>query len=144
MSPREELVLFHASPDLVLEALRWTESACVRAGLDSKRTRQLAAGVIEAVNNSLEHGYALAPGNVTLALDADSDSVMVTITDHGSGLPPGPVHEDPGPLAERGRGSWIMRQTCDEVRHEIGTDTQRVVLVKRRADPERNPDGEMS
>jgi anti-sigma regulatory factor (Ser/Thr protein kinase) len=144
MSPREELVLLRAAPDLVLEALRWTESACARAGLDSERTRQLAAGVIEAVNNSLEHGYALAPGDVGLELDANADRVMITITDHGSGLPPRPAQSEPEPLAERGRGSWIMQRTCDEVRHEFGKDTQRVVLVKHRAGPERNPNGDMS
>jgi len=144
MSPREELVLFRAAPDLVLEALRWTESACARAGLDAGRARELGAAVIEAVNNSLEHGYALAPGDVSLTLDADADSVVIMITDRGSGLPPRPVHADPGPLAERGRGSWIMQQTCDEVRHEIGAGTQRVVLVKRRSGPERIPDGDMS
>jgi hypothetical protein len=37
-----------------------------------------------------------------------------------------------------------MQQTCDEVRHEIGTDTQRVVLVKRRAGPARITNGDMS
>jgi anti-sigma regulatory factor (Ser/Thr protein kinase) len=144
MSPREELVLFRAAPDLVLEALRWTESACARAGLDTGRARELSAAVIEAVNNSLEHSYALAPGDVSLALDADAECVVITITDSGSGLPPRPVHADPGPLAERGRGSWIMQQSCDEVRHEIGADTQRVVLVKHRANPERFPNGDMS
>jgi len=144
MSAREELVLFRAAPDLVLEALRWTESACARAGLDAGRARELGTAVIEAVNNSLEHGYALAQGDVSLALDATADSVVVTITDCGSGLPPRPVQADPGPLAERGRGSWIMQRTCDEVRHEIGTNTQRVVLVKRRASPGRNQTGDMS
>jgi anti-sigma regulatory factor (Ser/Thr protein kinase) len=144
MSPQEELVLLHAAPDLVLEALRWTESACARAGLDSERTRELAAGVVEAVNNSLEHGYALAPGDVGLALDADAESVAITITDHGSGLPPRPAQSAPEPFAERGRGSWIMQQSCDEVRHEFGKDTQRVVLVKHRAGPEGNPNGEMT
>jgi len=144
MSPREELVLFRAAPDLVLEALRWTESACAREGLDAGRARELGAAVIEAVNNSLEHGYAMTPGDVSLALDADADRVVITITDRGSGLPPRPVHADPGPLAERGRGSWIMQQACDEVRHEIGADAQRVVLVKHRADPERFTNGDMS
>jgi anti-sigma regulatory factor (Ser/Thr protein kinase) len=144
MSPREELLLFRAAPDLVLEAVRWTESACARAGLDAGRARELGAAVIEAVNNSLEHGYGLVPGDVSLTLDADADSVVITITDRGSGLPPWPAQSEPAPFAERGRGSWIMQRTCDEVRHEIGTDTQCVVLVKRRAGPERTPNGDMS
>jgi anti-sigma regulatory factor (Ser/Thr protein kinase) len=144
MSPREELVLFRAAPDLVLEAVRWTESTCARAGLDAGRARELGAAVIEAVNNSLEHGYGLVPGDVSLTLDADADSVVITITDRGSGLPPWPAQSAPEPFAERGRGSWIMQRTCDEVRHEIGTDTQSVVLVKRRAGPERTQNGDMS
>jgi anti-sigma regulatory factor (Ser/Thr protein kinase) len=144
MSPREELVLFHAAPDLALDALSWTESACARAGLDPRRTRQLAAGVLEAVNNSLEHGYGLLPGDITIALDADAARVTITVTDHGTGLPPSPADAAPAPLAERGRGSWIMQRACDEVRHEFDEDTQRVVLVKRRTGPQITTTGDMS
>lgn len=133
MNLRQELVLLAATPDLALEALRWTEAACDRAGLDAGSTNALAAAVIEAVNNSLEHGYALAPGEITLALDAAPDRVVITISDRGNGLPPQPPSAMPAPLAERGRGSWIMRQSCDEVRHEIEAGAQRVVLVKHRA-----------
>jgi anti-sigma regulatory factor (Ser/Thr protein kinase) len=136
---RQELVLLGASSDQALEALRWTEGACARAGLDGRQCRELAMAVVEAVNNSFEHGYALAPGDVNLCIDADPERVVVTISDHGSGLPEYPTPGIPDPLAERGRGSWIMQQTCDEVLHEMGAGAQRVVLTKRRARP-RQPD----
>lgn len=42
MNTRQELVLLGAVPDLALEALRWTEAACARAGLDLRSTGQLA------------------------------------------------------------------------------------------------------
>lgn len=132
MNTRQELVLFGAQPDIALEALRWTEDACARAGLDSRRASELAAAVLEAVNNSLEHGYALAPGDVSLVLDATLERVVITVSDRGDGLPPQPCAAVPMPLAERGRGTWIMSRACDEVRHEFEPGLQSVVLVKHR------------
>jgi len=134
MSRRRELILFKAVPGVALEAVRWVEAGCARAGLDPQRAIELSAAVIEAVNNSLEHGYALTPGEVCLALDAEPDRVVVTVTDRGSGLPPLPAGEiaAPAPLAERGRGSWIMRCSCDDVRHVLADGQQSVVLVKLR------------
>ncbi|MFO1406417.1 MAG: ATP-binding protein [Steroidobacteraceae bacterium] len=131
MTFRRELLLLGAAPDVALEAVRWTEFACSCAGLDTRSSRALAAAVIEAVNNSLEHGYALAPGDVRLTLDARHGQVEITVTDHGRGLPPAPGATVPGAGDERGRGSWIMRQVCDEVRHEFNAGQQSVVLVKR-------------
>ena len=135
MSARQELVLLGAAPDIALEALRWTELACSRAGLDARACRDLAAAVIEAVNNSLEHGYALGPGDINLSLDAEPERVVITISDNGIGLPPSPSVAIPSSCAERGRGSWIMQQACDEVRHEFNAGQQSVVLVKRRCGP---------
>jgi serine/threonine-protein kinase RsbW len=140
---RQELILMGASPDLALEALRWTEGACARAGLAANQARDLATAVVEAVNNCLEHGYTLVPGDVAVALDDFADRIVVTVSDHGHGLPPLPASAAPDPLAERGRGSWIMQQTCDEVRHEIQGDAQSVVLVKRRASVPKLSTGEI-
>jgi anti-sigma regulatory factor (Ser/Thr protein kinase) len=128
----EELVLLGAEADIALEALRWTEDACNRSGLDAALAGELAAAVIEAVNNALEHGYRLEPGNVMLTLASLADRVVVTVTDSGTGMPAAPRREPPAPLAERGRGSLIMQRACDEVRHEIRDGFQSVVLTKRR------------
>jgi len=132
VSSHQELVILGAEPDVALEALRWTEAACLRVGLDPSQASNLALAVIEAVNNSLEHGYALASGDVSVALDCDASQVVITVTDRGRGLPPQPRSDEPDRLAERGRGSWLMQQTCDEVRHEFAPGLQSVVLVKRR------------
>ena len=134
MSARQELILFGAAPDAALEALRWTESACHRAGLETRRAQELAAAVVEAVNNSLEHGYALVPGDVSVSLESDGHQVRVTVTDRGEGLPPAPPSDQPSPESERGRGGWLMRQVCDEVHHEFAPGLQSVVLVKLRHD----------
>jgi len=132
VSNHQELVILGAAPDVALEALRWTEAACARIGLGPRQASELALAVIEAVNNSLEHGYALASGDVSVALDCDAATVVVTVTDRGQGLPPQPRGGEPDRLAERGRGSWLMQQVCDEVRHEFAPGLQSVVLVKRR------------
>ena len=135
MTARQELVLLGAAPDIALEAVRWTELACSRAGLDASACQDLATAVIEAVNNSLEHGYALVPGDINLTLDAEPESVVITVTDRGTGLPPSPSAGTPSPDAERGRGSWIMQQACDEVHHRFDDGRQSVVLVKQRRRP---------
>jgi anti-sigma regulatory factor (Ser/Thr protein kinase) len=132
MNRRRELILLKAAPDLAIAAVRWVEGGCARVGLDPQRSMELSAAVIEAVNNSLEHGYRMKPGEVSLALDADDDRVVITVIDRGTGLPAQPSAVIPAPLAERGRGAWIMRQSCDDVRHEIKDGLQSVVLVKLR------------
>ena len=142
MTARQELVLLGAAPDIALEAVRWTELACSRAGLDASACQDLATAVIEAVNNSLEHGYALVPGDINLTLDAEPESVVITVTDRGTGLPPSPSAGTPSPGAERGRGSWIMQLACDEVRHEFDAGQQSVVLVKQRRRPRTDSHGD--
>jgi len=132
VTARQELVLLGAGADIALEAVRWTELACGRAGLNARASQDLATAVIEAVNNSLEHGYALATGDINVTLETQAECVVITVTDRGTGLPPSPSAGTPSPGAERGRGSWIMQQTCDEVRHEFNAGQQSVVLVKRR------------
>jgi serine/threonine-protein kinase RsbW len=139
---RQELVLFSAAPAVAVEALRWTELACARAGLGASAACELSSAVIEAVNNALEHGYGLAGGEVTVTLDAHDDRVVVRVTDGGSGLPQQPPVSRPTALDDRGRGSWLMQQWCDHVEHVLGEGTQTVVLVKQRAGHSRTMNGD--
>jgi anti-sigma regulatory factor (Ser/Thr protein kinase) len=132
MTSVHELLLLAAKPDASLEALRWTEHACARVGLEARRAQQLATAVVEAVNNSLEHAYNCVPGDVRLVLLASDDRIVVTVSDDGCGLPPTMRAAAPPPAATRGRGRWIMQQSCDEIRHVIASDQQTVVLVKHR------------
>ena len=129
---RWELVLLAAEPEVATESARWVESHALRAGLGARAAGELAASALEAVNNSIEHGYRNGAGAISLALDADATEVTVAVTDHGTGLSATVPDTVPAPTAERGRGSWIMRQWCDCVRHELEPGVQRVVLVKRR------------
>jgi serine/threonine-protein kinase RsbW len=136
---RWELVLLAAEPEVATESARWVESHALRAGLAAKAASELAASALEAVNNSIEHGYRDSGGAIGLSLDADATSVTVAVTDNGTGLPATVPDSIPEPTAERGRGSWIMRQWCDSVRHELEPGVQRVVLVKRRSDAAPQP-----
>ena len=128
----QELVLLGAGPELAIEALKWTELACARAGVAPSRAQSVANAVVEAVNNSIEHGYRMQPGSIAVSVDGYADRIEVAVSDSGTGLPSAPALRCPDPSAERGRGSWIMRQSCDAVRHEFPAGTQRVVLVLRR------------
>jgi anti-sigma regulatory factor (Ser/Thr protein kinase) len=132
----QELVLLGASADIAIEALTWTEAACARAGIQAHRAERIATAVVEAVNNSIEHGYAQRAGSVGVALDTFADRIEISVSDQGQGLPRTPATECPAPDAPRGRGSWIMRQCCDAVRHEFPEGEQRVVLVLMNAFPQ--------
>ena len=41
----------------------------------------------EALNNIVEHAYAMAPGRIEVRLDASSAGILCVITDEGLGMP---------------------------------------------------------
>jgi len=125
-----ELLLIGAVPEAGHEAARWVEGGCSRFGLRGPAVEQLAACVVEAVNNSIEHAYGTIAGDVQLTLSADAGLVTVVVSDRG----PGPRDSElltPEPEAMRGRGRWIMHQWCDSVELQTGTFGFRTVLSKQ-------------
>jgi anti-anti-sigma factor len=70
----------------------------------------LEIAVVEAVTNSIEHGYRDKPGEVRVELMLDaSGAVLVTVGDRGGWREP--EGEDPF----RGRGLMMMRECCDRL-----------------------------
>ena len=91
---------------------------------------ELAACVVEAVNNSIEHAYPMVRGEVTLTLSCEDGLVRVVVADRGPGAPTDAVAR-PEAEAPRGRGRWIMSQWCDSVRYERGPASFRAILTKQ-------------
>jgi serine phosphatase RsbU (regulator of sigma subunit)/anti-sigma regulatory factor (Ser/Thr protein kinase) len=88
---------------------------------------------VEGLNNAIKHG-ASGPGAATVALRwqlAGAD-LAIAITDPGR-FAPGPAWlELPAdPLAESGRGGFLMRSLMDEVRHDNGLGGHTLHLRKQ-------------
>jgi anti-sigma regulatory factor (Ser/Thr protein kinase) len=86
----------------------------------------LLVAISELATNSLEHGG----GRGRVEMWAEGDSVVCVITDRGHILDPQAGRHRPGPMAPRGRGLWVVRQACNEVRQATtpeGTATRIVV-----------------
>ena len=61
----------------------------------------------EALVNASRHGGGVR--RVQVALTADGSELTVAVCDQGGGFDPGPfVRRSPDPMAERGRGLWLI------------------------------------
>lgn len=87
---------------------------------------ELELSAVEAMTNSIEHGYAGRPGTVGIEVTLDDDAhLTLIITDTGGWrVPP----DDPG---FRGRGLTMMRECTDHLRID-GTTAGTTVWMTRR------------
>ena len=78
----------------------------------------------EALNNIVEHSYALAPGRIEVRLDASTRGILCEITDEGLGMPCNalPVGQCPDAedsaledLPEGGFGWFLIRTLTKEL-----------------------------
>ncbi|MFC6087555.1 ATP-binding protein [Sphaerisporangium aureirubrum] len=97
-----------------LSALRsWIRDYAAEAGMGGVRLQDLVLAVNEAAANVLDH----AGGNGHVRVWRDGRSVTVEVRDFAGRLVPAHADAgDPGLNRLRGRGLWLMRQLCDEVR----------------------------
>ena len=85
----------------------------------------------EALTNALRHGEHLG-AQIRLAYTLHSDSIVITITDHGPGFDPDAVNlPDFEERPEGGYGIYIMKTIMDDMRYEKTTDGNNLVLTKR-------------
>jgi anti-sigma regulatory factor (Ser/Thr protein kinase) len=83
------------------------------AGLSGVRLQDLVLAVNEAAANVLDHAH----GEGDVQAWCDDEFITVEVRDYLGQLIP--AHADagnPGVATLRGRGLWLMRQLCDEVR----------------------------
>ncbi len=87
----------------------------------------------EAASNAVAHGRAPhGNGLVRLRCSADRGSVVVAISDEGSGFDPSAVemHRLPNWTAQGGRGLFLVRELMDEV-HIDASSEGTVIEMKR-------------
>ena len=107
-----------------------------RAGFDEDTIPNIAMAVREAAVNAVIHGNCYDPNKqITASFETNSDSLVVRITDQGSGLDPDNV---PDPLAPEnilrgsGRGIFLIKAFMDEVHFRKLHPGTELTLIKHR------------
>lgn len=106
-------------------------------GLGEEESIELVSSVVEALNNSIEHGYNLREdGVIELRIEEHIDKLHITVRDEGQGfereeLPSYCPERADHLFRYRGRGIFMMENFMDEVyyRNAPGKGTE-VVMVK--------------
>ena len=121
-----------------LAAIRdFVQQEADRLGVDQSAIDDLLLAVTEVVTNSIEHGYNGQPGPITIEIDADGDTVLLSVSDQAPPFDPrlGPLPDLSVPPQLRppgGLGLYLIRSITDELRYrplpEGGNKTD---LVKR-------------
>lgn len=118
--------------------LTFVANACAAYNIEDDACFALRIATEEVCTNVIKHGYAGDdPGPLSVALQRDSDSIVITIEDAARPFDPAdaPTPDLTSGWRERqtgGLGWHLVRQLMDDVRHEplphIGN---RYTLVKR-------------
>lgn len=125
-----------SAPGNELLAVERVEDAVSDVGLAPDRLAQLCTAVAETTMNAMEHGNENRPElHVEVEVYADPSALLVRVSDHGGGAPPGPV-EPPdiaaklrGEQTPRGWGLFLIRNMVDDVHVTADDDRHTVELV---------------
>jgi len=121
--PRLHLTL-EASLDTVPTLGEAVRDLCLSSGIDASEAALVELAIVEALQNTIEHGYAGAPGQIELAADVEAERVHAEIRDTAPPVDLARVMQPPDDdgfpldrdsLQERGRGLAIIRGVFDRV-----------------------------
>jgi len=111
----------HSTKDSINQVADLLSDAFDQLGLDEEAVFDIRLAVQEAVVNAVEHGNRSDPNRMVHVLcQVDDDAITVTVTDEGDGFDPSAVPDPTQPeniLREHGRGIFLMRNLCDDVRY---------------------------
>lgn len=90
------------------------------AGLADAELTALHVALVEAVNNIIEHAYAMQPGgSIVIQGECKPHELCFALQDEGIPMPlPLPTGELPDLDADGGRGWLIIRHSFPEIRYE--------------------------
>jgi serine/threonine-protein kinase RsbW len=116
-----------------------------RLALDESAAAALELCVVEAVNNAVEHAYGGQAGHVIeIEIELAAEALRITVRDRGAAVNWESIFarggDGPGdPLAEGGRGLFIMRSLMDELAYARRDGWNAVTMTKRLAAPPAAP-----
>lgn len=105
---------------------------CLARGLDAARWPEIELAVVEGLNNAIEHGCGEgAGGTVLLRWEWPGEIIRIEVIDPGDFIPaPGEAALPDDPLAEGGRGAFLMAQLMDSVEHLRSADGHLLRMTK--------------
>jgi serine/threonine-protein kinase RsbW len=103
-------------------------AAAVRAGLGAD-----VDGLVLAVNELVTNAIRYAGGRGRLRIEYTSAGLDVEVADDGPGLAAAGPDAAPALTAEGGRGLWLVRQICADIRIATGPAGTTVRLRMRRS-----------
>jgi anti-sigma regulatory factor (Ser/Thr protein kinase) len=115
----------------------YVESNASALGGDQECVRDLVIAVNEAAANVMRHGYAGRPGPIEIAIERDSDDLIVRMRDNGPEFDPTtrPDADLTIPLERRPKGGFgihLTRTCTDAVTHRaIADGGNELTLAKR-------------
>jgi anti-sigma regulatory factor (Ser/Thr protein kinase) len=134
-SCNSEIGEYRLKPDLQLVAttLSAMKEFLQARGLRSNAWSELELAAAEALNNAIEHGCAGHPETeVICQLRWTDETIRIEITDAGDYQPPsGDASLPDAPLAEDGRGAFLIARLMDTVEHYISAEGHSIRLTKR-------------
>jgi serine/threonine-protein kinase RsbW len=108
------------------------EAIARRLKYDEEEVQDIKSAVGEAVDNAIEHG--VSEKGIDLHYHLSPTDLVIEIIDYGCGFSPeGMGAVPPEPMAERGRGIFMMRHLLDNIsiNSSPGEGTQAVMRKKR-------------
>jgi serine/threonine-protein kinase RsbW len=123
-------------PDAEIEATKTAMVIAESMRMSPDRIDEVAAAVVEACINALEHSHSAEDVSVTFEVlgDEDPEKLRITVQDNGIGFSPDEVEVRPQGIEPKGRG-WglkIIRGLMDEVEIHSGSEGTTVVMSKMR------------
>lgn len=126
---------FELSPDLavVKPALAKLQSYLTERGMPDAEWNALQLATAEALNNAIIHGGQKDPASlVRLRWSWIDQDVEIRVRDAGHFEPPPHWHELPeDPLAESGRGGYLISEYFDHVKH-VNSDLGHEIIMQKR------------
>lgn len=130
-----------ASLDEVPAAGSAIRQLCLQAGVDAHDAALVELAIVEALQNTIEHGYAGQPGRMEIDARIDDDQIHAVIRDTAPAVDmqrvaAAPVGDDDpsdrASLRERGRGLDIIRGVFDDVTFSRAGGLNHLALVRVR------------
>jgi anti-sigma regulatory factor (Ser/Thr protein kinase) len=102
-------------------------------GLQANAWFELELAAAEALNNAIEHGSVGHPEvEIVCRWRWADETIQIEVTDVGDYQPPGGDPRLPDdPLAEEGRGAFLMARLVDTVEHACSAEGHLIRLTKR-------------